>query len=619
MIREKRNREKLKQYYGGFMQSGIVNPNVHPWVAESWQRCRDNNIPSKTLPLLDETKEKGQEPPKGMHKQAIEFTDGLYELFKDNLNSHNISMLLIDDEYRVLKAYALPFFERLGKTLDGALVSEQYLGTSSIVIAKEKGVPFLLFGPEMWIEECHNGDAFAAPIVVDGKIKYIISFYSVEQTDVPYDLFLSLILNLKYSLEQYLDVQSKLQATYTLLNKIPIAVYHVRKDSSLIYTNQRGLDRIGNHSKLDEVFLNYEHIPINEGFKGYPIIQQETTWITPTNSYEDVTTVLPLGEPGDVSAVISMTMAIAELKTTVAHAKNHNHRYSLMNLVGTNKSFLAVKQKAIRLAKGDNHVLLQGESGIGKQKIAYGMHQKSPRAACPFIVLKCPSSDEVLGDGLLISQEELLSKLELTNGGTLFIDEIERFGVEEGDVLADLIINGNRAGSSLDFRVIAACDSNLKKITAKGIFSKKLYYLLMKNILKLLPLRKRKDDIKVLAEHFLAETAERHNLSQKQISKEAIELLEAYSWPGNSRQLRGVLETAFFFTPEDTIEVNNIALPESRIQPKSWKHNKKIFMDMWKSSGGNITKMSKMADVSRVTMYRYLRKFGLLDENSVEN
>ena len=110
MIRERRNKEKLASYYKKFMEEGIVDPNVHPWVAESWQRCAAINLPHETMPKLNKlSKEEIIEHQKA-HEFIVRYVDGLYEQNKQHFNVHNLSMLLIDEEGYVIKNYALPFF-----------------------------------------------------------------------------------------------------------------------------------------------------------------------------------------------------------------------------------------------------------------------------------------------------------------------------------------------------------------------------------------------------------------------------------------------------------------------------------------------------------------------------
>lgn len=201
-------------------------------------------------------------------------------------------------------------------------------------------------------------------------------------------------------------------------------------------------------------------------------------------------------------------------------------------------------------------------------------------------------------------------------GGTLFLDEVEKLPIEMGDKLADALKNGllnKETGmrKKLNVRVIAACDSNLKRLADKGLFSRSLYELVLDTTIRVPPLRERSKDIEVIAAHILAEMSAQHNLSPKRLSPEALELLKSCSWPGNIKQLQGVIEQAFFHTPGSIIEAENIKLPGDKTLEKSWKYDKDAFIAAWKSSGGNISKLAGMLDVSRVTLYRYLKKYDL--------
>lgn len=330
---------------------------------------------------------------------------------------------------------------------------------------------------------------------------------------------------------------------------------------------------------------------------------------------------MPIKVGSEVESALVMSMSIEDLKTTIAHATGYSSRYSLYSMVGETSEFLALQHKASRIARSDNNILLQGEPGTGKQRLAHGIHQASPRAAAPLIVVKCSNApiealeEEFFGsvDG---DRQPMAGKLELALGGTLFLDEVEKLPVEMGDKLADALKNGlvNRETGirkKLNVRVIAACDSNLKRLSDKGLFSKALYELVLDTTMRVPPLRERVKDIEVIASHILAEMSAQHNLPPKRLSPEALNLLTSCSWPGNIKQLQGVIEQAFFHTPGAIIESDNIKLPGDRTLEKSWKYDKDAFIAAWKSAGGNISKLAGMLDVSRVTLYRYLKKYGL--------
>lgn len=620
MIRERRNKEKLASYYRKFMEEGVIDPNVHPWVAESWQRCRAMKLPHETMPKINKLSKEEIIRHQKTHEFIVKYVDGLYEQSKQHFNIHNLSMLLIDEGGYVIKNYALPFFQRVIEDIQGMRVLEEDVGTSSISIAREHNVPFLMFGPEMWIKDSHSGDACSAPIYVNGKIRYIISFFSLDQNDLPYDLLLSLLMTMKYSIEQHLSMLERWSINQIMMEQLPISVYWIGKDAKIKYCNENGKKRLDGHEELEDVFLNYEHIPVKKALQGVPTHRREITWITQDRTYEDITTVMPIKVGSEVESALVLSMSIEDLKTTIAHATGYSSRYSLYSMVGETSEFLALQHKATRIARTEHNILLQGEPGTGKQRLAHGIHQASSRAAAPLIVVKCSNAPlkelEEEFFGTMDGDQPIAGKLELSLGGTLFLDEVEKLPVEMGDKLADALTHGvvnKKTGivKKFNVRVIAACDSNLKRLADKGLFSRKLYELVLDTTMRVPPLRERVKDIEVIATHILAEMSAQHNLPPKKLSPEAVGLLLNCSWPGNIKQLQGVIEQAFFHTPGSIIDAENIKMPGDRTLEKSWKYDKESFIAAWKSAGGNISKLANMLDVSRVTLYRYLKKYGL--------
>ena len=629
MIRERRSKEKLQAYYETFIKSGTVDPNVHPWVAESWKRSRDWKVPHISMPMLDRLPKAELNDLKVKNKPAIEYLDGLFKEVHEHFNIYNLSLLLLDSNSYVLKNYALPFFQKTPGELEGSRLSEKDIGTSSISIALEHKAPFLVFGPEMWIEECQSGDACSAPIIIDGEVQYIITLVSVQQPDLPYSAIVSLVLSMKYALENYLSMLARLEAKHTILDAVPLAVYHIMPDGKVAFTNELGEKRLAENLKgkadstmrLSDMVLNYRHTPLAKGFLGIPSYNKEVTWITPHKTYEDITTVVPLSKGRDVHSIVAISLPIEDLRTLVAHAAGYTARYSLTSLVGETAVFTTMKSKAARIAKHSDHALIQGEPGTGKQRLVHGIHQASSRAAGPLIAVKCGDipadylETELFGGGGL--DDSRPGKLELAHGGTLFLDEVEKLPIHIGNRLADALSSGklHRAGEHVlrpfDVRILAACDSDLKRLTERGTFSEKLYHLIAEDVLRVPSLRSRREDIPLLSSHIIEELAEQHHIKPKKFSPEAADVLMEYDWPGNIKQLQGVVEHAFFHTPGEIIRPENIALPGKTGPSNAWKEDKDAFIDAWKAAGGNISRLANMLDVSRVTLYRYLKKYGL--------
>jgi DNA-binding NtrC family response regulator len=164
---------------------------------------------------------------------------------------------------------------------------------------------------------------------------------------------------------------------------------------------------------------------------------------------------------------------------------------------------------------------------------------------------------------------------------------------------------------SIDVRIIAACDSDLKRLTERGLFDRDLYEALSKSIVRVPALRSRREDIPKLAAHIISELAEQHQMQPKKILPETEQVLRDYDWPGNIKQLQSVLEYAFFNTSDAEINPQDISLMGDVKPDNKWKEDKEVFVKAWQAAGGNVSRLANLLNVSRVTLYRYLKKYGL--------
>ena len=634
MIREHRSRSKLEAYYQKFTEEGILDPNVHPWVAESWQKSQELGIGRETMDIRHKLPKDEFQALQSKHVDAIQYLSQLSEGIKEFFQEYNLSLLLIDADCVVLKSYSLPFYQMTPGEIEGARVGIEQVGTSSISVACEHQTPFWMFGPEMWVRECQLGDACSAPVRVNGEFHYIITLVSMEQVAMPQDAVISLLLTMKTALEQHLTESVRIKAEEAILDATPFAVYHVMPGGEVAYANQLGhtrLEGIGAGKKegrptsnLNDVIMNYQHTPIYKGFRGIPSYNKEVTWITPAKTYEDITTVVPLERDEDqaVQSVVVVSMPIEDLRTLVAHAAGYTAKYSLNSMVGEGTTFLSVRNKAARVAKNQHHVLIQGEAGTGKQRMAHGIHQASPRAAGPLITLRCgDATPELLEQelfGVMLNPEvSHQGRLELASGGTLFLDEIEKMPKNIAVELAQALKAGksHRIGETverpIDVRIIAACDSDLKRLTERGLFARELYEIVSKSVVRVPALRSRREDIPKLAGHIISELAEQHQMEPKRILPETEKVLREYDWPGNIKQLQSVLEYAFFNTPGKDIGPKDISLMGDVKPDNKWKEDKDVFVKAWQAAGGNVSRLANLLNVSRVTLYRYLKKYGL--------
>ena len=224
---------------------------------------------------------------------------------------------------------------------------------------------------------------------------------------------------------------------------------------------------------------------------------------------------------------------------------------------------------ANRVAAGDAKVLVTGESGVGKDLVARYIHARSPRAARDFVAVNCAAVPEPLLESELFGHargsftgayRDKVGKLELSHGGTIFLDEVGEMSVRMQVLLLRFLENGEiqavgaeRASTRVDARVICATNRNLSEMVASGAFREDLLYRIQVAHLHVPPLRHRRDDIRALVEHTIERTGR-----QLRVSDEAMRALEGYRWPGNVRELQNVVEQLVWMTSSDVVDVNDL-------------------------------------------------------------
>jgi transcriptional regulator with PAS, ATPase and Fis domain len=227
-------------------------------------------------------------------------------------------------------------------------------------------------------------------------------------------------------------------------------------------------------------------------------------------------------------------------------------------LTGISASIIELIQEIDRVAKSDAKVLVTGESGVGKELVAHAIHDRSPRAQRPMIAVNCAGLPETLLESELFGHvkgsftgayRDKQGKLEMADGGTMFLDEIGEMTLRMQGLLLRFMETGelqkvgaDRVGTRVNVRVIAATNRNLRDMITQGTFREDLFYRLNVIHLTVPSLRERREDIPALIEHFLQEFTKNNGTVVKGLAPETLRHLSAYSWPGNVRELENVIE-----------------------------------------------------------------------------
>jgi two-component system response regulator AtoC len=344
---------------------------------------------------------------------------------------------------------------------------------------------------------------------------------------------------------------------------------------------------------------------------------------------------------------VSKPFRVDEIRLTVARAleaqrlahENRQYRrqldarYGLEGLVGRSPEIVAVYKQVARLAPLDTTVLIQGETGTGKELVARAIHQASPRAARPLVVVDCTALPDALFESELFGHERgaftgaaiaRRGLLETADGSTCLLDEVGELprGLQAKllRVLQERTLRrvGGNEEIPVDVRILAATNRDLRKLVEDGVFREDLYYRLNVVTIPVPPLRERVGDVAVLAEHFLTKYAEAARRPVTGFAREALALLEAYAWPGNVRELEHAIErtlalaSSVLVLPEDLpAEVRQAGaarppLPPSRLtleEMKRWYVAQTV-----EEAGGNKARAAELLGIDRRTLYRILAR-----------
>jgi len=344
-----------------------------------------------------------------------------------------------------------------------------------------------------------------------------------------------------------------------------------------------------------------------------------------------------LSKPYDVDAIqLVVARALRQRARAMenrALRRGLRDRYRLENVVGRSEAMLQVFKTAARVAASDATVLIHGESGTGKELVARAIHTASPRASGPFVAVDCGAIAEGVLESELFghargaftgAQVARRGLFEEAHHGTLFLDEIGDIGPNLQARLLRALQEGTirRVGATepiaVDVRVVAATNRDLEAAVKQGTFRADLYYRLHVVSLRIPPLRERREDVPLLAEHF----AQKHGRAEgAAVSPAARELLVAYDWPGNVRELENVVARALALNPSGVVMPEDLTdavrgarhatppsawLPDGTERPTLAEVERRYATQVLQETAGNKTRAAEILGIDRKTLYRIL-------------
>ena len=312
-------------------------------------------------------------------------------------------------------------------------------------------------------------------------------------------------------------------------------------------------------------------------------------------------------------------------------------RYDFSHIIGNSNPLRQVYEQVTQVARTNTTVLLRGESGTGKELIAHAIHYNSLRAHKPFVKVSCAALPETLIESELFGYEKgaftgaqgrKKGRFELADGGTLFLDEIGDLNMSTQIKLLRVLQEreferlGGTDTVKVNVRLVAATNKDLEKAIADGHFREDLYYRLNVFTIFMPPLRERKSDVLLLADHFMEKFAREHHKRIKRISTPAIDMLASYHWPGNVRELENVIERAVLVCETGVIHGHHLpptlqtaersgTVSRFSLDAAVGAYESDIIQDALKTTRGNRKRAAQLLDTTERIIGYKIKKYGI--------
>ncbi|WP_126424709.1 sigma-54-dependent Fis family transcriptional regulator [Brevibacillus marinus] len=598
-------------------------------VYRSWKRCQEIGVNPH-------------------QKQAsIVLTDDQLVDWLNQSYLYHVSRSILQDLARQIEGthYLITFCDSSGKILylqgerkilqkaermnfvPGSDWSEKSAGTNAIGTAIAEKQPIQIFSYEHFCEGAHPWICSAAPIQdpLSGKLLGVIDLTGPSDLAQPHSLGTA-VMTAK-TIEQQLR-EAAWETRHHLLDRFEQAAEKRHHEPIVL---------------LDEALRVVAATP-----KACSLLQVEQSRLLSLPEMEPLkSALLTLSEPQSELYLPARQLTVS-IESVFKERKRigfllHFHKPSASaslnpaghwsDIIGESKAVKAIVAKSQVVAASNVPVLLTGESGTGKERFARAIHRASPRHRRAFIAINCGAIPKELIASELFGYEAgtftggnpngKRGKFEEAHGGTLFLDEIAEMPLDLQVFLLRVLQEKEivRLGSSkpipVDVRIIAATHQNLEQLVQAGKFRADLFYRLNVVQLALPPLRERGDDVLLLYDHCVKKFAEKHGKRVTATDDEVLAFLRSYQWPGNIRELENAVEHAVLFTEGERIHLSDLPgymLLSNAAEAMSplEQEEKRLLAQLLHETKGNLSEMARRCSIARSTLYRKLKKYGLL-------
>jgi len=618
-------------------------PRVRDMVVHSWGRCRDSRVDVQlsSAPSMDEDRTALL---RQSNRDLLQAAAETLAEAGDLLTGTGSLMLITDAGGVVLDVAGDHRARHAGRDIalwNGGRWAEDSAGTNGIGTALVLDRPVLVHAAEHYCEGIKGWSCAGAPIhdPVDGSIVGLLDVSALKH-DAAQQLLALAVMSAR-RIERTLARQTEAEHARLLESCVEQGQRHAQDGlialdgkGRILYVSQKAAHILRHRHGVATNLLQRGIRILNLGARGEgPLPELPPDWVKPL-SVEGrecgTLLVIPAGGPA------APPVRTAPPRARPPQDESDGNRSQFDCIAGISPAIRDAVGKAARLAPLNVPVLIEGETGVGKELFARAIHGHSSVAQGPFIAFNCGAvSKEMLASELFgyvkgaftgASSEGRMGRFEQAHGGTLCLDEIGEMSLDLQPYLLRVLEEGvvYRVGDNVprrvNVRVLAMTNRNLRSEVAGGRFRLDLYHRLSVTGIHVPPLRDRQGDLDFLIDHFNRKLAEKHGRPPVRLTGDAMEMLRAYAWPGNVRELRNMVERALLLSVDGEAGVD--CLPEEigprrcleGPSPKGSLENAELrtIENAIRSSGGNLSSAAQILGISRSTLYRKMSQYGLM-------
>ncbi|MFA7148738.1 MAG: sigma-54-dependent Fis family transcriptional regulator [Syntrophomonadaceae bacterium] len=648
-----------------FIETGEITENINPEITEAWKRCAADGVDplaGRNEFILDKVRLREMlENHQELIDLARPFMNNLYKFVAGS----GFIVLLCDEHGYIMATVGDRDVNGDTDELNfeiGALWTEEEIGNNGVGTSLVMRKPFQVSGYEHFCRKHHKWTCSGSPIFNENREMIGILEMSgpVQKTHLH---TLGMVVAATEAIEHQMQIHRQNRELIMLnnrmnsiINSVSDGVVIIDSFGEITQTNpalERILDRrldLGGkaiENLVENTLVIRDMLVSGKGFKDVELTIRNGTTLSCLASGEVLR-----DEQGRITGASIFIDTIKNVHRLVNRFSGAQATFQFEDIVGDSEELMEAIRIGTRAAVSDSNVLLQGDSGTGKEIFAQAIHNRSSRANHPFVAINCGAIPRELLDSELFGYVEGAftgakkggrpGKFEMASGGTLFLDEIADLPLAKQVALLRVLqerkimrIGGDRV-IPVDVRIICATNKNLLEEVKKGHFRQDLYYRLNVISITLPPLKNRKEDITLLLNHFLQTYSKRMGIPNPVVEPQVLHYLQNYSWPGNVRELQNVVERMLNISSGDKLTMEHLppevmpqsdytepepsyipvpTLEEERKRIKEMQAQQEIeeIISLLAACGGNVSEVARRIGISRNTLYRKMRQYNIME------